>query len=98
MLRLHREFWEATLSQGASFLTSVNREQGFLSTFFLYTLPIPPYGPVYPPLISPWSQTQTDTSRLGEEACHFGARWLVDFMHWVQKEPPLGSHPSSATL
>lgn len=76
---------------GSLLPTSANRKQCFSRTFLLYTLPIPPCGPVHPHLylhFSPWSQPQTDTSRLGEEACYFGARWLVDFIPWVQKGPP----------
>ena len=39
--------WGCILSQGASFVPSVNRKQGFLSTSFLYTLFILPYSPIY---------------------------------------------------
>lgn len=90
-LQVHRKFWEVTLSQGASFLPSVNRKKGFLPTFFLHTLLTPPHSRLIhqTSLYHLFSPSQQITSRLGEETCHFRARWLVEF-HALG---PGGFHP-----
>lgn len=89
-LQVHRKFWEVTLSQGASFLPSVNRKKGFLPTFFLHTLLTPPHARLMPPNL-PLSPLLTFSEGHVQAwgACHLRARWLVEF-HALG---PGGFHP-----